>query len=114
MVEITAFRDGLVRYAADQVAPKLDSKGQFLLGAAANYLAAKSENLLRALDSIPFVQTMGLVQGDQMDWDALYTALLAQMQRQGKLVLDVPIVGRMSFDAQDLRDLHKCITGGVN
>lgn len=114
MVEIIAVRDGIVKYAAERMAPKLDSKGQFLLGSAAYYVAAKTENLLRAIESIPFVQVLGAVHDGQLDWDTLYSAMLAQMQRQGKLVIDVPLVGRMTFETQDLRDLHQCITGGVN
>lgn len=42
--------------------------------------------------------------------DGLFNAAMTQMQRQGRLVWDVPLMGRLTFDEQDLRDLHQRIT----
>ena len=109
MLEITAVRDGLVKYLIECVTPKLDSKGAFIVGSSARYLATKTENLARIADSIPLVRALGAVQGDKIDWDGIHSAMDAQIQYQGKLVLDIPFVGMLSFVGHDLRDLHQCI-----
>ena len=42
--------------------------------------------------------------------DALYAAAMEQMQQQKSLALDIPIIGRMTFDENDLRDLYQAIS----
>lgn len=110
-MEIARVKDGVIRYALEFIAPKMDSKGQFMLGAAAALLAGRAEGIVRQIAETPAVKMMGIIDGDSIDVDALFDAMMAQMQRQDRLVLDVSLLGRMTFDAQDLRDLYQCIKG---
>lgn len=109
MMEIAMIRDGVMDYASTHMMPKLDSKGQFVLGLALGMMASKMEAVLGKLADNELVKTLGIIREGQVDYDALFGAAMAQMKRQGKLVWDVPLLGRLSFDDQDLRDLHQCI-----
>lgn len=108
-MEIARFKDGVMAYATNHMMPKMDSKGQFLLGLG---LGTVSSRMDKILDN-ETLKSLGIVSNGQIDYDTLYSAAMAQMQRQGKLVWDVPLIGRLSFDEQDLRDLHSCITKGA-
>lgn len=44
-----------------------------------------------------------------MDLDAVYTAAYNQMKAQGKLRLNVPMIGEFVFDETDLQELYQCI-----
>lgn len=114
MVEITAISNGITNFAGQHMMPKMDSKGQFVLGIALGVLSGRMENVIASLAENELIQTLGIFQDGQLDWDAIYTAALAQMGRQKNLVWDVPMLGTLTFNEQDLRDLHKCITGGVH
>lgn len=116
-MEVTAIRDGLMEYATAHVMPKMDSKGQFLLGIGLGMVSSRIETIVGSLTDNDIAKALGIIRDGKLDYDALYSAAMAQIKRQGKLVLDLPILGRFSFDEQDLRDLHSCIVkhgGGVN
>ena len=109
MVEIATIRDGVMDYAENHMMPKMDSKGQFVLGLGLGMIASRMEALVGTLADNELIRTLGFIQNGQIDYDALYGAAMAQIKRQGKLVWDVPMIGRLAFDEQDLRDLHQCI-----
>lgn len=109
MVEIATIRDGVMDYAENHMMPKMDSKGQFVLGLSLGVLASRMEALIGQVADNELVKTLGIIRDGQLDYDALFSAAMAQIKRQGKLVWDVPMIGRLAFDEQDLRDLHQCI-----
>ena len=109
MMEVARFRDGVMDYATNHMMPKMDSKGQFLLGMALGVLSSRMEAVINQLADNELVKALGIIQNGQIDYDILFNAAMAQIKRQGKLVWDVPMIGRLAFDEQDLRDLHQCI-----
>ena len=113
MMEIARIKEGVMEYAALHMMPKMDSKGQFVLGLGLGVVASRIEALVGSIADNELVKTLGIIQNGQVDYDAVFNAAMAQIKRQGKLVWDVPLIGRLSFDEQDLRDLHSCITKGT-
>lgn len=108
-MEVARIRDGVMDYASTHMMPKMDSKGQFVLGLGLGVIASRIDAIVGKLSDNELVKTLGIIQNGQIDYDAMFSAAMAQIQRQGKLVWDVPLIGRLSFDEQDLRDLHQCI-----
>lgn len=109
MMEIARIKAGVMDYATTHMMPKMDSKGQFVLGLALGMVSSRIESIVSQLADNEMVKALGIIQNGQLDYDSLFNAAMAQMQRQGKLVWDVPLMGRLSFDEQDLRDLHQSI-----
>ena len=114
MVEIARIKEGVIAYATKHMMPMLDSKGQFLLGVGIGLAERKMEKVVSVLADNELVRTLDIIRDGQVDYDALYGAAMAQMQRQGTLTWDIPLIGRIKFDQQDLRDLHQCIMQGGN
>ena len=112
-MEIARIKEGVMSYATNHMMPKMDSKGQFVLGLGLGVVASRIEALVGSIADNELVKTLGIIQNGQVDYDAVFNAAMAQIKRQGKLVLDFPMFGRLSFDEQDLRDLHSCITKGA-
>lgn len=109
MMEVAKIRDGVLNYAEVHMMPKMDSKGQFVLGLALGVVSSRIEAIIGGLADNELVKSLGIIQNGQVDYDTLFNAAMAQIKRQGKLVVDFPLVGRLSFEEQDLRDLHQCI-----
>ena len=109
MVEVARIRDGVMDYATNHMMPKMDSKGQFVLGLALGMVSSRMESVIGQLADNELVKALGIIRDGQIDYDNLFNAAMAQIKRQGKLVWDVPMIGRLAFDEQDLRDLHQCI-----
>ena len=109
MMEIARIRDGVMDYAANHMMPKLDSKGQFILGLGLGVVASRIEDVARRVSENELLNSLGIIKDGQVDYDTVFSAAMAQMKRQEKLQLDIPLLGRLAFDEQDLRDLHQCI-----
>ena len=109
MMEVAKIRDGVMDYATTHMMPKMDSKGQFVLGMGLGVAASRIESLVGSIADNELVKTLGVIQNGQIDYDTVFSAAMAQIKRQGRLAIDVPLIGRLSFDEQDLRDLHQCI-----
>lgn len=110
MMEIARIKAGVMDYATNHMMPKMDSKGQFVLGLGLGMVSSRIEALVGSLADNELVKTLGVIQNGQIDYDSVFSAAMAQIKRQGKLVVDFPLIGRLTFDEQDLRDLHQCIT----
>lgn len=109
MMEIARIKAGVMDYATTHMMPKMDSKGQFVLGLALGMVSSRIESIVGQLADNEMVKALGIIQNGQLDYDSLFNAAMAQMQRQGRLVWDAPLMGRLTFDEQDLRDLHQSI-----
>lgn len=110
MVEMARIRDGVLEYATERVMPKLSPARQFVAGTALGLVAARADALTRALAENELVKASGLVtENGMVDLDTVYDAALNQMKRQKTLPIDIPMMGRMTFNEEDLAELYRTI-----
>lgn len=115
MVNADHIKVGLGDYINQHMMPKLDSKRQFLLGMAYGLCVGRMDAVLAAVQQNATARALGIVaENGEIDLDALYNAAYAQMQKQGKLSFDIPLMGTFAFNADDLRDLYNAINGRAN
>ena len=112
MVGIVQIKNGVMTYAQQHMMPAMDSKGQFLLGMGLGAAMRKADSLFSGIAGNSLLEAAGYVKDGQVDLDTLYSDAVSQMKRQGQLVWDVPLLGRLTFTEQDLRDLRQCILNG--
>lgn len=112
MATAIQIKAGIGEYIERHMMPRLDSKRQFLLGMGYGLAAGKMDSLMEAVQKNETARALGVIsENGEIDIDALYNAAYAQMQVQGKLKLDVPMIGAFAFDADDLRELYNSIKG---
>lgn len=112
MVTAEQLKNGIGTYLQSRLMPRLDGKRQFLLGMVYGLSANKMDELIAQGAQNPVVRALGVVQENgTIDIDALYNAALAQMQAQGKVPVEVPLLGTFAFDENDLRELRQMIGG---
>ena len=110
MVATKQVVEGVAEYANKNIMPKLEPTQQFLAGMALGIAGGKAEGLLRTFAQQPMIAALGVVrENGEVDLDTLYAAASAQMERQGNLPIDIPIIGRMTFDRSDLDELYRTI-----
>lgn len=110
MMEMARIRDGILDYATERVLPKMSPSRQFVAGAALGLVAARSEALMQELTKNELIKASGLVtENGMVDLDAVYDAMLVQMRRQRELPIDIPMMGRMTFNESDLTELYRYI-----
>lgn len=112
MVNVNQIKAGLGDYISRSMMPKLDSKRQFLLGMVYGMCAGKMDAIIETARQNSFVRALGIISDSgEIDLDALYNAACAQMQQQGALSFDIPLMGTFAFNADDLRELYNAING---
>lgn len=110
MVEMERIRDGVLEYASARVLPKMSPARQFVAGTALGLVAARADALTKALAENELVKASGLVaENGMVDIDTVYEAAMQQMHKQRTLPVDIPMMGRWTFDADDLSELYRTI-----
>ena len=110
-VDAGRVKSGVIAFMDKCVMPKLDSGKQFVAGFALSLVGQKAEAVVRSLDNVPTIKALGLVDNGNVEVDMLYNAALEQIRKQGRVTVDIPIIGTFAFDENDLNVLIQSIKG---
>lgn len=115
MANASQIKAGIGDYINQHMMQKLDSKRQFVLGMAYGLFAGRLDAILAVVQQNASARALGIVrENGEIDLDAIYNAALEQMQKQGKLSFDIPLMGTFAFNADDIRDIYNAIEGRIN
>lgn len=104
-------KTGVLDYAMTQLLPKFDPPKQFLAGTAMGVLGEKTEAIITDLAKMPVMRRLGVVtENGSVDIDVLLKAAKEQMQMQGSLPIEIPLIGKITFNESDLRELYNAIS----
>lgn len=110
MATTEQLRSGIGTYLQGHLMPKLDDLGKLMLGTAYGMAAVRMDDVLSQLGQHTAARALGAVkENGEVDLDAVYTAAYNQLKAQGKLRLNVPMIGEFVFDETDLQELYQCI-----
>lgn len=101
---------GLISYADNEIIIKLPTSGKWLLGTVMGVATNKTANIIEDLKRNPVISMLGLVDSENnIDIDALISALKSSADKYGKLTVDVPMLGTMTFNTNDIERLRTYI-----
>lgn len=112
MVHYSKVVNGISTYIDREIASQFSGsyKG-WIAGLAGGIIASKAGEMITSLSQNQVVQMMGLVNGEMVDEELLYRELLKQAQK-APATIDVPLLGTVTFSAEDVERLHRYIMGG--
>lgn len=109
MVTVKQVQSGIVRYVDSDLLPHLDGMKKIGLGI---YMGLASENIGAAIQKYkdhPAVAMLNVVTGDGMvDIDKVYA--VAKPMFEQKQSIDLPLIGRVTFDGDDVEKLYRYIS----
>lgn len=115
MASANQIKAGIGDYISNNVMPKMDSKRQFMLGVAYGLLAGRMDAIVTSFQNNTAIKAIGIIdENGEIDVGAIYNAAIAQIQRQNKLTLDIPLLGTFAFDIDDIRAIYEAIEGRAN
>lgn len=112
MVSKTQFINGVIDYIDNEMMPHLPTSGKWSMGAMVILAKNRSENMLDSLVANPLFETLGVVKDEKIDIDLLTDALKESASKYGKLTLNIPTVGVLSFTSSDVDSIKSFIKNG--
>lgn len=112
MVHYAKVLSGLAAYIDHELISQMGGsvKGWIAGAAAALMLERGKQAALEAMRA-PMLKELGLVDGENVDVDAIYSALLEQA-RKGSATATLPLIGPVTFKESDVEALYRYITQG--
>lgn len=111
MVHYSKAIKGLTQYIDNEILAKLNgSAAKWAAGAAVALAARRADQIYQQIAKHPVALALGLVDGENVDIDAIYAEILRQAQ-QGSATIDVPLLGPITFGAADVESLYRYIKG---
>lgn len=100
--------DGINRYIDKEIYKNLDGTQEFLARVVVGRMINNSESIKNMLMANGFARTLCLIDNEGMvDVDTLLSDIRREIERQGSLQLNIPLMGKITFHADDVDVLYK-------
>ena len=111
MMHYTKVVQGLAMYAENELVGKIaGSLKGWSAGAAVAMLADRADAYVRGLLDNEMARTFRLVDGENVDVDAVYRYVLPQA-RKGSATVAIPFMGAVTFSEADVEAAYRYIKG---
>lgn len=112
MVPYTKVINGLTKYIEDEIVNKLLGPQKWIIGTGAGIMLAKATNTFSVLKNNPVIKSMDVInENDEIDVELIYKELKKQAQK-GAITVDIPMLGALTLNEQDVDKLYSRIMGG--
>lgn len=109
MVHYTKVINGIVEFIDHDMISKMAGNWRaWGIGTIVALVARRAPEIFNKLKSNPMVETMGLIDGEMVDVDAIYSELIKQSQKSSATV-EFPLIGPVAYSSADVEELYRCI-----
>lgn len=111
MIHYTRVVQGILAYIQNEMAAKLAGSWKaWALNILAGMASTKAEPLIRKLSAKPAIQALGIVDGENVNVDALMGEMRKQAQNS-TATIDIPLIGAYTIGIADVDALDRYIRG---
>lgn len=105
--------NGIVNYADTEVISNLPTHGKWIVGAGMGILTSRINEMIDDLSGNALVKAAGIIDENGMiDVDLLMSNLKNSANRYGKMTVQIPVVGALTFSEADIDSLRGYIERG--
>ena len=99
--------DGINRYIDKEIYKNLNGTQEFLARVVVGRMNSNAEYIKNMLMNNGFAKTLCIIDSDGMvDVDMILSDIRREIERQGSLQLDIPLIGKLTFHTDDVDVLH--------
>ena len=110
-MQIEQIKRGLTRYVDNEIIAQMtDAKNRWITGGVAALAINNLDKTVMQYADNPWMAMLGVVQGSDIDVDALYKAFAPKMV--DKVSFELPFIGKLTFDQRDMDKLLQYIKEG--
>ena len=112
MIHYSRVISGAVNYIDNEIIAQMNGslKG-WGLGIVTGLMAKRAEQLFSELRQNPLLASLGIIEGEMVDIEAIYAEALSMAQK-GSATVNLPMVGAVTFRAADVESLYRHMMGG--
>lgn len=109
MYEYTKVLNGITTYIDREIVDKISGWQKWVVGSGIGIAMSNSTNVFNELKKNQFVKMLGVIdKDDKIDVEKIYKELKKQA-RKGAITFDVPLIGTMTLNEQDVDKLYQYI-----
>lgn len=102
--------NGLKSYVEAEVMGSLPTSGKWVVGTIAALATMKAHEIIEELEENQFATMLGIIdENGNIEVDDFMEALRESAMKYGKLSIDIPLIGRMTFSQTDIDKLRMYI-----
>lgn len=108
MISIAKFRNGIHKYLERELIASMGGWQKWVFGAGAALLLNRLETIMTGLQNNPIIKMMDVMDGDQINIEALYAAFREQAQT-APAVIEIPGIGTIKMATSDIDVLYSVL-----
>jgi hypothetical protein len=114
MVSFEQILDGLARYMNKYFYSNLNDWQEIVARLAVGRIIGNPETLKQSLQANGIVRTFAVMDSEgNVELEPIMRDLRKEIERKGKMTVEIPMFGKISFTGEDVTELYREITGGV-
>lgn len=114
MVNFNQVLDGLAKYLNKNFYSNLNDFQEVIARIAVGRIIGNPESLKQSLMANGIVRTFAIFDSDgNVDLEPIMRDLKREIERKGKVTVEIPMFGKISFLPQDIDEIYREITGGM-
>lgn len=104
--------DGIAKYIDREIYTGMNDIQELMARVVVGRMIDNTEAIKEALVSNGIIRTFGIIDSEGMvDVDSLARDVKKEIERKGKLVITLPMFGKMTFMPEDVDAIYRCIKG---
>lgn len=104
--------DGIAKYIDREIYTGMNDIQELMARVVVGRMIDNTEAIREALVSNGIIRTFGIIDSEGMvDVDSLARDVKKEIERKGKLVITLPMFGKMTFMPEDVDAIYRCIKG---
>lgn len=114
MVSFEQILDGLARYLNKNFYANLNDWQEIVARLAVGRIIGNPETLKQSLQANGIIRTFAVFDSEgNVELEPIMRDLRKEIERKGKMTVEIPMFGKISFTGEDVTELYREITGGV-
>jgi hypothetical protein len=103
--------ESATKWLGEEMYPKMNDFQEFFVRMLVGRVLENEEKIKEALSTNGMLRTFGFIDEEGMiDVDLLFADIKREIERKGKLVINIPWIGKLTFTPEDADALHNYIT----
>ena len=108
MVTVRQVKTGVANYFEETLMTNISGLEKVIVGTGIAMYISKLDNIVSNVEEMPVIKALDIIRGENIDIDTVHRHLREQLQREGAVSIDLPII-KMKMNVDDLDNMVRRI-----